>query len=210
MKIALVVYPGFTALDIMGPYEVLSRVPGADAHFVATQPGALVADTGRLTLQVDKHLADMPRPDVIVVPGGPVPNVQAAFDDLIPWLQAAHPHTRFTTSVCTGSLVLAAAGLLDGVDATCHWTRLQTLKTMGAVPTSERVVHRGRILTGAGVSAGIDMALTLASLLTHVTVAQAIQLGLEYDPQPPFAMGSPEKASDTVRGMVMAAEGPAS
>ena len=205
MDIALVVYPGVTALDIVGPYEVLSRLPGATATFVAAEAGAVTTDTGRLTLSVSSTLDQIGRPDVVVVPGGPVANVDAAAPSLAPWLAAVHPHTRFTASVCTGSLILAAAGLLDGVEATTHWTRMDRLARSGAVAVRQRVVRSGRIFTAAGVSAGLDMALTLAAELATADVARAIQLGIEYDPDPPFAAGSPDTAPPEIVALVRGA-----
>ena len=194
MDIAILLYDGFTALDAVGPYEVLSRLPGAEVTFVAAAPGLARTDVGSLAIQVDTGLDELARPDVVVIPGGPGQVVPMGDPPTLDWLREAHAHTQWTTSVCTGSLVLAGAGLLDGVRATSHWLALDVLRTLGAEPTDERVVFDGKIVTAAGVSAGIDMALALAARIAGDDVAQGIQLGIEYDPQPPFDAGSPAKA----------------
>lgn len=194
MDVAIVLYPRFTALDAIGPYEVLRNLPDARVTFVAESPGELRNDVGSLGLIADASLDDLPAPDVIVVPGGPGQAGQMAPGHLHDWLRSAHETSRFTTSVCTGSLILAAAGLLEGLTATSHWVYLDQLATFGATPTGERVVEQGRIITAAGVSSGIDMALQLAAHIAGADLAKAIQLGIEYDPQPPFDSGSPDKA----------------
>jgi len=194
MDIAIVLYDRFTALDAIGPYEVLSRIPGADLKFVAQQPGPVSTDNGIFTVQVEHGLGEVEHPEVIVVPGGPGEVDVRAGSGVLEWLRAAHETSTWTTSVCTGSLILAAAGLLHGRRATSHWLALERLRELGAVPTEERVVYDGRIVTAAGVSAGIDMGLSLAGTIAGDTVAQAIQLGIEYDPQPPYDSGSPRKA----------------
>jgi transcriptional regulator GlxA family with amidase domain len=194
VDIAILLYDRFTALDAIGPYEVLSRVPGATVTFVAAEPGPVRTDTGRLTVLVGAGLGDLTAPDVVVVPGGPGEVAVRAGDEALEWLRAADATSTWTTSVCTGSLILAAAGLLEGKRATSHWLAHDQLRALGAEPTSERVVTDGKIVTAAGVSAGIDMGLTLAAILAGDEVAQAIQLGIEYDPQPPFAAGSPASA----------------
>jgi transcriptional regulator GlxA family with amidase domain len=194
MQIAIFIFDRLTALDAVGPYEVLSRLPDAEVKFVAQEPGLKHTDTGQLALLADATLDQVPHPDVVLVPGGPG---QAALMDDGPvheWLRAAHETSTWTTSVCTGSLVLAAAGLLAGRRATTHWTALEELGRLGAEPTAERVVFDGKLVTAAGVSAGIDMALALAARIGGEQLAQAIQLGIEYDPQPPFDAGSPRKA----------------
>ncbi len=194
MEIAIVLYDRFTALDAVGPYEVLSRIPGAQLYFLAAHAGPVRTDNGMLTLLAERDLESSERPDVVVVPGGPGEVQARAGEPLLRWLRRVHETTRFTTSVCTGSLVLAAAGLLEGRPATSHWLALDELGRLGARPVAERVVFDGRLVTAAGVSAGIDMALALAAQLAGETVAQTIQLGVEYDPQPPFDAGSPDKA----------------
>ncbi|HZD67560.1 MAG TPA: DJ-1/PfpI family protein [Actinomycetes bacterium] len=194
MDIAVLLYDRCTALDVVGPYEVLSRLPGATVTFVATKPGPVRTDTGFLALTADRDLSELPQPDVVVVPGGP--GQVTVMDDpaLLSWLRTAHETTMFTTSVCAGSLILAAAGLLDARRATSHWLTFDILAALGAKPTSARVVVDGKLVTAAGVSAGIDMALALAARIAGDTVAQAIQLLIEYAPKPPFDAGSPDSA----------------
>ena len=194
MDIAIVLYERFTALDAIGPYEVLSRLPGARVVLVAEEAGPVSTDTGALTVMAQRGLRDVARPDIVLVPGGPGEVGARADEPLLAWLRAAHETSMWTTSVCTGSLVLAAAGVLAGRRATSHWLALEELGRLGAVPVAERVVFDGKIVTAAGVSAGIDMALSLAARAAGHEVAQAIQLGIEYDPQPPFAAGSPDSA----------------
>lgn len=200
MQIAAVLFPRLTALDIVGPYEVLQRLPDATVTFVGHQIGEVRTENGFLGLSIDVTFEDIAHPDVIIVPGGV--GTRKLLDDerLLNWLRNAHPTTRYTTSVCTGSLVLAAAGLLKGLTATTHWSVMAELDALGAVGTSERVVEHvdQRIITAAGVSAGIDMALRLAELLVDDVAAKAMQLGIEYDPQPPFDCGRLDKASEAV------------
>ena len=193
MDIAIPLFDEITALDAIGPYEVLSRLPGARVRFVAIEPGPKKTDK-HLTLMADEPLSAVPRPEIIVVPGGFGTRALMAPNPLLDWIRTAHETTQWTTSVCTGSLLLGAAGLLRGLEATTHWTVLDQLATLGARPTSRRVVEQGKIVTAAGVSSGIDMALRLAARIAGDEAAQAIQLGIEYDPQPPFDAGSPEKA----------------
>ena len=194
MQIAIPLYERFTALDAVGPYEVLSRLPGATVTFVAERAGPVRTDTGMLGLTADAALTDLPSPDVVVVPGGFGTRALLGHAPLLDWIRGAHETSRWTTSVCTGSLLLAAAGLLDDTEATTHWAARDLLESLGARYVERRVVEQGKLVTGAGVSAGIDMALTLAARIAGDTVAQAIQLGIEYDPQPPFDAGSPAKA----------------
>ncbi|MEA2153535.1 MAG: hypothetical protein QOI18_1768 [Solirubrobacteraceae bacterium] len=194
MNTAILLYDGFTALDAIGPYEVLSRLPGARATFVASEPGAVRTDNGMLSLVAERSLQDMPAPEIVLVPGGPGEVAARAGGPALQWLRAAHETSTWTTSVCTGSLILGAAGLLAGKRATSHWLALDALAAFGAEAVSERVVFDGKMVTAAGVSAGIDMALMLAAKIAGDAVAQAIQLGIEYDPQPPFHAGSPETA----------------
>jgi transcriptional regulator GlxA family with amidase domain len=195
MQIGFVAYDGLTALDLIGPLEVLSRVPGTDVEVVASQPGTLTSDNGALQLVASRHLAEMSDPDVIVVPGGVGGTWQAMQDaPLLSWLRSAAVGARWVTSVCTGAHVLGAAGLLAGRRATTHWAVLRELEAHGAIPTAQRVVIDGNVATAAGVSAGIDLTLWLAGELAGADVARTIQLLLEYDPQPPFDAGSPDKA----------------
>jgi transcriptional regulator GlxA family with amidase domain len=205
MRIAIVLYERLTALDAVGPYEVLSRLPGAELAFVATKPGEVRTDNGMLGLVAERSLREFERPDIVLVPGGPGEVAARAGEEMLVWLRAAHETSTWTTSVCTGSLILGAAGLLEGKRATSHWLALPALQALGAQAVSERVCFDGKIVTAAGVSAGIDMALALAAKIAGEHVAQAIQLGIEYDPQPPFDAGSPAKAPAEVVELLMSA-----
>jgi putative intracellular protease/amidase len=196
MQIAILLYDRFTALDAIGPYEVLSRLPDTSVVFVAGQAGPVSTDSRMLTLVAEASLAAVPHPDIVLVPGGPG---QATGPQMEPgpvhdWLRAADQHSSWTTSVCTGSLILAAAGLLTGRTATSHWLALERLTELGAEAVSKRVVIDGKYITGAGVSAGIDMALELAGRIAGRGTAEAIQLMIEYDPHPPYSAGSPQTA----------------
>ncbi|GII33276.1 DJ-1/PfpI family protein [Planotetraspora mira] len=196
MHVAIPLYPRFTALDAVGPYTVMAFAPGCTVTFVAAEAGPVVDDRGSLSLTATASLADVPRPEVIIVPGGPGTAEALADADLVAWIAEAHEHTLWTTSVCSGSFLLGAAGLLKGRRATTHWGWLEHLAGFGAEPVSERVVMDGKIVTAAGVSSGIDMALTLLARLSDVTTAQAVQLAMEYDPEPPFDTGSPATAPE--------------
>ncbi len=200
MQIAAVLFPRLTALDLIGPYEVLQRLPGATVTFVGHRRGEVRTENGFLGLTVDAAFAEVMQPDVVIVPGGVGTRALMGDQVVLDWLRAVHPTTRYTTSVCTGSLVLGAAGLLNGLTATTHWSVLNALEALGATPTSLRVVEHldQRIITAAGVSSGIDMALRLAELLVDETAAKAMQLAIEYDPQPPFDSGSLAKSSQAV------------
>jgi putative intracellular protease/amidase len=194
MRIAIVLYDRFTALDAVGPYETLGRLPDAETVFVAERTGPVRNETGNLALTADRTLADVPNPDIVVVPGGPGQESMMAHEPLLDWLRAADAGSTWTTSVCTGSLLLAAAGLLRGRRATSHWLALAELKRYGVEPTGERVVTDGKYVTAAGVSSGIDMGLTLLGRIAGDDHARMVQLATEYDPQPPYDAGSPEKA----------------
>lgn len=194
MQIAIPLFDRFTALDAVGPYEVLSRLPGAEVRFVAAEPGPVRTETRMLELNVDTALEDMPSPDVLVFPGGFGTRPLLQDERWLDWVRGAHASSTWTTSVCTGSLVLGAAGVLDGLEATTHWLALDLLGTFGAQPVSRRVVEQGKVITAAGVSSGIDMALTLAARIAGDDVAQLIQLYIEYDPEPPFSSGSTSSA----------------
>jgi transcriptional regulator GlxA family with amidase domain len=194
MDIAILLFDRLTALDAVGPYEVLSRLPDAKVTFVATTVGPKRTDTGALALVADATLADLPHPDILLVPGGPGQAEAEKDDAVLDWLRTAHETTTWTTSVCTGSLVLGAAGLLVGKRATTYWLALDSLAQHGAIPTDERVVIDGKVVTAAGVSSGIDMALTLAGEIGGADLARMLQLGIEYDPQPPYDSGSEAKA----------------
>lgn len=192
MRIAILLFDRFTALDAVGPYEVLSRV--GSVQFVAAAPGPVRTENGMLGLHADAALHELTDPDVVLVPGGPGQTALMHDEAVHEWLRTADLTSTWTTSVCTGSLVLAAAGLLEGRRATTHWLAADQLPGYGANPSTERVVFDGKYVTAAGVSAGIDMGLALAAELTDPATAQAVQLGIEYDPQPPFDAGSPRTA----------------
>ena len=196
MQIAVALYDRFTALDAVGPYEVLSRVPDSKLTFVGHEVGPVRTDNERLAMYVDAVFEDVPEPDVIVVPGGW--GTRALLDDerIQSWIRHAHEHSQWTTSVCTGSLLLGAAGVLDGLEATSHWLEVDALTEYGATPTGRRVVEQGKVITAAGVSSGIDMGLMLVAKIAGDEFAKTIQLLIEYDPQPPFDSGSPAKADD--------------
>lgn len=206
MRIAILVFDRLTALDAIGPYEVLSRLPGAELRLVATEPGLKRTDTGALGVQADFALGELADPDVVLVPGGAGSRPLMEDTEVLDWLRAAHERSTWTSSVCTGALVLGAAGILKGKRATTHWAFLERLAELGAETVNERVVEDGKVMTAAGVSAGIDMALTLAARIAGDAVAQAIQLGIEYDPRPPFDAGSPAKAPPEAIELVRAAE----
>jgi transcriptional regulator GlxA family with amidase domain len=205
MDIAILLFDRLAALDAVGPYEVLSRLPGATVTFVAQEPGPKRTDTGSLALTADASLAELAHPEVLLVPGGPGQTALMEPGPVHDWLRAAHGTSTWTTSVCTGSLILAAAGLLEGKRATSNWQALDELRGFGGVDVvAERVVFDGKLATAAGVTAGIDMALSLAAKLANEQVAQAIQLGIEYDPEPPFDSGSPQKAPAEIIEVVRA------
>jgi putative intracellular protease/amidase len=194
MQIAILLFDRFTVLDAIGPYQVLSGLPGAEVTFVAEHPGPVRDEEGSLVVSAGAGLADVPRPDVIVVPGGPGQAGQMQDGPVHEWLRAADQSSAWTTSVCTGSLILAAAGLLAGRRATTHWLAMDELGQLGATPVGERVVFDGKYVTAAGVSSGIDMGLALAGRIAGDETAQAIQLVIEYDPEPPYDAGSPDRA----------------
>jgi transcriptional regulator GlxA family with amidase domain len=194
VDIVCLLFEGITALDIVGPYEVLQRLPEANVKFVARTAGPVRTDNGFLALVADHTLADVTSADVLVVPGGFATRELEHDSELLEWIRAVDATTTWTTSVCTGSMLLAAAGLLEGKEATTHWGSLDRLAEYGAIPTGRRVVEQGKIITAAGVSSGIDMGLTLVARIAGDEYAQGVQLGIEYDPQPPFDSGSLEKA----------------
>jgi putative intracellular protease/amidase len=195
MKIALALYDKFTALDIVGPYQVLAALPGTETFFVAEKRGPVPDDSGVLRLEATRTFDEVRDADVVVVGGSPFTHTLIPHDPIIPWLRDIHARTQWTASVCTGSLLLAAAGLLKGLDATSHWLMLDFLGGLGAKPTLKRVVFAGeRIVTAAGVSSGIDMALALVERMKGRDLAEMVQLAIEYDPQPPCDAGSPAKA----------------
>ena len=210
MEIAILLYDRFTALDAVGPFQVLALMPGAKVKWVAAE-ARLIRSDSRLGMMADFTLDDVTRPDVVMVPGGIDVRPVMKDERVLAWLRAVHATTTWTTSVCTGSLILGAAGILRGLRATTHWSALDSLRDLGATPVSERVVRDGKVVTGAGVSAGIDMALRLVETIAGPEVAQTIQLVIEYDPDPPYACGSPAKAPAAVlerarRGLGQAAK----
>jgi transcriptional regulator GlxA family with amidase domain len=194
MQIAIPLFDRFAPLDAVGPYQVLTALPGAELVFVAERTRGVSDSSGSLTLRADATYADVPRPDVILVPGGFGVDDHLAPGPLQNWLLAADQTSTWTTSVCTGALILAAAGLLTGREGTTNWQAKEELARLGIKVRDERYVFDGKYATAAGVSAGIDMALALAARIAGDEVAQRIQLGIEYDPQPPFNAGSPETA----------------
>ena len=203
MQLAIGLFPKFTALDAIGPYQVLSPIPDIDVTICAAERGRVTDDNGLLHIDVEHTFDDIPRPDVLVIPGGTVTReIARPGEPIVEWIRSAHEHTTWTASVCTGALLLGVAGVLDGLDATTHWAAYDDLASTGARPTDTRVVRSGKVLTGAGVSAGIDMALTLL-IETHGTdMAEAIQLGIEYDPDPPVDAGSTTKARPEIVELV--------
>ncbi|MET7619313.1 DJ-1/PfpI family protein [Streptomyces sp. NPDC005408] len=194
MQIAILLYDRFTTLDAVGPYELLGRLPGAETVFVAEEAGPVRNDQGSLALVADRTLAEVPAPDIVLIPGGPGSRGAMHDETILDWVRTADATSTWTTSVCTGSLVLAGAGLLKGRRATSHWLSLDELVPFGAEPTGERVVFDGKYVTAAGVSSGIDMALHLLGRIGGDETAQTVQLLTEYDPQPPYDAGSPDKA----------------
>jgi len=205
MQVAIPLFPRFTALDAIGPYEVLQRVPSIDVTFIGHERGEVRTENGMLGVTVDATFEEMPSPDIIVFPGGVGTRTLIHDERVVAWVRAAHQSTTYTTSVCTGSLVLGAAGLLNGLTATTHWACYPELEATGAVPTAERVVEHLdlRIITAAGVSSGIDMALRLVEILVDKEAAQAAQLMIEYDPQPPFDNGALAKCDDRIVNRVI-------
>jgi len=198
MDIVILLFDRFEPLDAIGPYEILAHVPGAKVRFVAPKPGRITDVLGSLPVDVPTSYSDVEACDVLLIPGGGGVRPLLDDQDFLDWVGRIHATTRFTTSVCTGSLLLAAAGLLDGLTAATHWGAVGEIEGHGAVYTPERVVRHDRIITSAGVSSGIDMALQLAALLADETTAEVIQLYTEYDPQPPFDSGSIAKAPPEV------------
>jgi transcriptional regulator GlxA family with amidase domain len=198
MQIVIALFDRFTALDAVGPHQVLTHLPGSEVIFASERPRGVPDDTGTLTLAATAGYADVPAPDILLIPGGPGQAAQMGDGPLRDWLLAADKTTTWTTSVCTGSLILASAGLLTGREATTYWLAMDQLAGLGAKPVQERYIFDGKYVTSAGVSAGIDMSLALAAKIAGEEIAQRIQLGIEYDPQPPFDAGSPASAPEKV------------
>ncbi|GFM17641.1 MULTISPECIES: DJ-1/PfpI family protein [Mycobacteriaceae] len=209
MQIAIMLYPGFTALDFIGPYESLHYLPDADVRFVWHEPGPVTADSGVLVVGATHSFDETPAPDLVLVPGGFSTLQHARDEKVLDWVRRVHQSTQWTTSVCSGSVILAAAGLLEGKRATSHWAALPVLRTFGVEPVGdERIVDAGeRIVTAAGVSAGIDLGLWLAGRIGGEAKAKAIQLSMEYDPKPPFDSGHMSKASAATKATATAMMG---
>lgn len=206
MQIAIVLYPGVTALDAVGPYEALHMIPGSEIRFVSREPGPILCDSGVLTLNATHSYEDTPSPDMVLVPGSAAnTGKEMANEALIGWLRRCHATSQWTTSVCSGAMILAAAGILKGRPATTHWMAQDLLGTFGASAQREqRIVQSGKIVTAAGVSAGIDLGLWLVGQICGAERAEVVQLLIEYDPQPPFDAGHPSKASEHVFALARA------
>ena len=202
MEIAILLFEKLAAQDAIGPYEVMRNVPGWEVRFVAQEKGVVRTEDGALGLVADYALEEIESPDVVLVPGGIGSRPLLDDEPLLEWLRAVDAGSKWTTSVCTGSLVLGAAGLLRGKRATSNWLLLDALRQYGANPVGGRWVEDGKTITAAGVTAGIDMALHLVDREVGPEVAQAVQLGIEYDPDPPFDSGSPEKAPPEIVELV--------
>jgi transcriptional regulator GlxA family with amidase domain len=199
-QVAILLYPGVTALDAVGPLEILSRMPNTEVRFVGKEEGPVITEGGALLLGVTHTIDETPSPDLVLVPGGTATPGQMVDDEVLDWLRKVHETTTWTTSVCSGSLILGAAGILKGLPATTHWYKMGVLRIMGGKPQPDkRVVHSGKIVTAAGVSSGIDLALWLAGEIAGRERAEAIQLVIEYDPHPPFNAGHMSKASAETR-----------
>jgi transcriptional regulator GlxA family with amidase domain len=198
MQIVFLFYEGMTALDAIGPHEILSRLPGVSVKRVAKSAGKINTDSG-VIIEAEETFTQVSLADVLFIPGAGNATTLQQYPEILDWIRSIHAKTTWTTSVCTGSLILGAAGILSGIKATTHWAALDRLHKWGAEPISERIVQSGKIITAAGVSAGIDMALTLAAKISGERVAKTLQLGIEYDPQPPFDVGSSEKADPEIR-----------
>jgi transcriptional regulator GlxA family with amidase domain len=201
--VGLVLYPQFTALDIVGPFQTLVDVPGLDVFFVAAQKGPVVDHSGKFSLEATHSFDDIDSLDVVVVPGGFADRGIDSTNNVVQFIKKIHPTTTWTTSVCTGSIFLAHAGILNGLTATTHWASYDRLQELGAIPTEQRVIKQGKIITAAGVSAGIDMGLVLVAALEGEDMAKLIQLAIEYDPQPPFDSGAPSKVTPEFKEFVL-------
>ncbi len=203
MKIVFLFYDNMTALDVIGPHEILSRLPGATVQRVALNPGQILTDSG-VRLTAEYGISQVTNADVLLIPGAGNAATLREYPKILDWLRKIHETTVWTTSVCTGSLVLGAAGLLSGVRATTYWAAHDRLSKWGAKPIKSRIVEDGKIITAAGVSAGIDMALMLAAKISGQEIAERLQLGIEYDPAPPFDVGAPEKANPKIVNVLRA------
>ncbi len=200
MKIIIYLYNGITMLDAIGPYEVLRNMPDAEVYFVAEKTGEIKADSGIIDLNVKYSIDDMKSADVLIIPGSTIAFVKEMKNEkVLRWIKEIDKTTKWTTSVCTGSMILASAGLLTGLKATSHWKPINLLKDFGVTPVRERVVEQGKYITAAGVSAGIDMALYLVNKIVGEDETKAIQLAIEYDPQPIVDSGNYSNADERIR-----------
>lgn len=204
LQVAIVIFPNITVLDFIGPYEPLNRLPNVNVVLVSHSKGIIRAEKSLIGFEATATFDEVQEPDIVIVPGGYGVNALIRDKPILDWIRKTHEKTLYTTSVCTGSLLLAAAGILNGLEATCHWRVLPELSKFGAKPTSSRIVESGKIITAAGVSAGIDMGLKLVALLSNDTTCKLIQLVIEYDPQPPFDCGSPAAAGPELVSMARA------
>lgn len=207
MQIVFLFYEGMAALDAIGPHEILCRFPGAKIQRAARKPGLIQTDSSGLKLCAEHALTEISQADILVLPGAGSAATFRKCPETLSWIRSIHGTTQWTTSICTGSLILGAAGLLSGLKATTHWAVLDRLRFWDAEPTSERIVEAGKIITAAGVSAGIDMALFLAARMYGPQIAQMLQLGIEYDPEPPFDAGSPQKVCPEIRDALLSRMG---
>jgi transcriptional regulator GlxA family with amidase domain len=208
MDIAILLYEGFSALDAVGPYEAFARLPGFRVRFVAREAGPVRCDTGMLNLVASSSLAEAPPPEMLIIPGGPGTFTVLDDQEQLGWVAEAHRASRWTLTVCSGSLILGATGALQGLTATTHWVVRDQLPRFGAIYVAERYVQHGKLFTAAGGSAGIDAALQIIALATNEQLARAVQLGLEYDPKPPFDSGSFLQATPELIALVNSLGGP--
>lgn len=197
LDVAFVLFPNVTQLDLTGPVQVLSRLGNASVHLVAGSTDPVMTDAG-FSINPTCTYKDCPSPHIVCVPGGAGADDAMLDNELIEWLRQVSNSADWVTSVCTGSLVLGAAGLLQGKKATSHWLSRPMLADFGAIPVAERVVVDGKFVTGGGVTAGIDFALSLTAMIRGEEHAKLVQLSLEYDPQPPFRSGSPDDADQVI------------
>jgi transcriptional regulator GlxA family with amidase domain len=206
MRCSILLFDGFTALDVVGGYEVLVNVPGMELEFVAESPGLIAADSGRLGLCAYRGFDEVAATDILYVPGGP--GVEAALDNpaLLAWLQRVQPHSQYTLSICNGAELLGGAGLLVGRQVCTNWFARERVAAYGALVQTGRYHKDGSIISGAGVSASIDTALFLTGLLAGEEMAKVIQFGIEYYPDPPFGNGSPDQQPESAKALIRAFE----
>ncbi len=205
MQIAIFIFDGLTALDAVGPYESLRRLPDVEVRFVGATLKQVSVEGAGFTLTPSADIAHVSQPDVLIVPGGGSAGLKEALSDqlVLEWIRKSHESAQWTASVCTGAMILGASGLLKGLSVATHWRAKDYLHLFGATYSGERITEHGKLLTSAGVSAGIDMGLRLCELIAGSEAAQAVQLSMEYDPAPPFDTGSPAKAPKNIVDMAM-------